>query len=248
MSSTQLNLTSVSFGETTQNIISGLQNDLDFHDVTLVCDEYQQIKAHKVVLASFSKFFKNILAKNPHRHPLIYLKGVSLEDLKVIIDFIYRGEATVNKESLEDVLQLSKDLEIRGLVEDHNIIGNIDEQRETEVESSETDIGAELTENEAREMLSIYEPVKSEKNEAKQHIYKTTKERSHPCEKCEYTATNLANLRRHNRIDHIKQQFLCDNCLYITNRNDSLLRHKRSKHNFKDEKCSISQVPYPKLL
>ena len=136
MSPTQLQLTSVNFGDLSQNIISGLRNDFDFHDVTLICDGDQQIKAHKVVLASVSQFFKNILTKNPHQHPLIYLKGVIMKDLKAIVDFIYRGEITIDQESLENMLQLSRDLEIRGIIEDQNVMGKIVGHIEKESDST----------------------------------------------------------------------------------------------------------------
>ena len=129
MASTQLQISSVDFSELSKGVLTELWNDTNFHDVTLVCDGDQQVKAHKVVLASFSQFFKNILTKNPHQHPLIYIKGVNLENLKAILDFIYSGEVTIDQDSLDSLLQLSKDLEIRGLFEGHSFMGNIAGQR-----------------------------------------------------------------------------------------------------------------------
>ena len=41
-----------------------LRKDTDFLDVTLVCEDYQQIGAHKVILAAVSLFFQNRLMKN----------------------------------------------------------------------------------------------------------------------------------------------------------------------------------------
>ena len=56
--------------------LKDLLDDTDFSDVTLVCDDAQQLKAHKVVLAHNSTFFRNILVTNPHPYPLLYMKGV----------------------------------------------------------------------------------------------------------------------------------------------------------------------------
>ena len=42
-----------------------LREDKDFFDVTLACED-DQIEAHKMILASCSPFFRNILRKNPH--------------------------------------------------------------------------------------------------------------------------------------------------------------------------------------
>ena len=72
-----------------------LRNDVDFADVTLACEEGQQVKAHKVILAAASPFFQNILKKTQHPHPLIYTRALKLEDLVAIVDFLYYGEANV---------------------------------------------------------------------------------------------------------------------------------------------------------
>merc|ERR1712096_171688 len=59
-----------------------LRDDKDFFDVTLACDE-NQLQAHKVILSACSPFFRSVLKKNPHQHPLLYLKGVKYEDIQV---------------------------------------------------------------------------------------------------------------------------------------------------------------------
>ena len=64
----------------------------DFFDVTLACGEgEQQISAHKVILAACSPFFRNVLRRNPHQHPLLYLKGVTYSDLQSVLSFMYHG-------------------------------------------------------------------------------------------------------------------------------------------------------------
>ena len=52
--SAKFKISSGQVGNLSQNILLELKNDKDFLDVTLVCDGYKQIQAHKVVLASFS--------------------------------------------------------------------------------------------------------------------------------------------------------------------------------------------------
>ena len=49
----------------------GLRSDTDFCDVTLACEDGQQLEAHKVILAASSPFFQNMLRKNKHPHPLV---------------------------------------------------------------------------------------------------------------------------------------------------------------------------------
>ena len=73
-----------------------LREENDFADVTLACEDGQQIEAHKVILASSSPFFQNLLKKNKHPHPLIYMKGIKHEILLAVVDFLYLGEANVS--------------------------------------------------------------------------------------------------------------------------------------------------------
>ena len=56
-----------------------LRDDKDFFDVTLACDD-EQIQVHKVIISACSPFFRNVLRKNPHQHPLLYLKDVKFTD------------------------------------------------------------------------------------------------------------------------------------------------------------------------
>ena len=82
-----------------ENILSGfkdLRREKEFTDVTLACEDGNQVEAHKVVLTSFSPLFKNLLKSNKHQHPMIYMRGVKFEELDAILDFLYCGEANVH--------------------------------------------------------------------------------------------------------------------------------------------------------
>ena len=89
------------FGENITSSFKVLREDTEFTDVTLACEDCQQIEAHKVVLALSSPFFMDILKKNKHPHPLIYLRGLKSTDLVAILDFLYHGEANVFQENLD---------------------------------------------------------------------------------------------------------------------------------------------------
>ena len=103
------------FQENLNSAFGVLRNDQDFADVTLVCEDGTQIETHKTVLASSSPFFMEILKKNKHPHPMIYMKGLKAEALVAMVDFLYYGEANVNQESLEIFLGLAEELRLRGL-------------------------------------------------------------------------------------------------------------------------------------
>jgi len=111
-------LTSKDFASSASETFKRLLTDKDFADVTLACDGNQQISAHKVILSSSSQLFHNILHKNPHQHPLIYLNGIDYADIQSIIDFMYLGQAQVEQSHLEQFLLSAKKLQVNGLMED----------------------------------------------------------------------------------------------------------------------------------
>ena len=88
----------------------------DFTDVTLACEDGKQVEAHKVILATSSPFFKNLLGTIKHPHPLVYMRGVKSEDLVALLDFLYRGEANVFQENLNTFLAIAEELEVKELM------------------------------------------------------------------------------------------------------------------------------------
>jgi len=93
-----------------------LRDDKDFFDVTLACED-EQIQAHKVILSACSPFFRNVLRRNPHQHPLLYLKGVNYTDLQSVLNFMYHGEVNVAQEELNSFLSVAEDLRVKGLTQ-----------------------------------------------------------------------------------------------------------------------------------
>ena len=92
-----------------------LRKGRDLTDVTLACEDGQQLEAHKVILAASSPFFLDLLKKNRHPHPLIYMRGFKSEMLSAILDFLYFGEANVREENLDSFLGLADELTLTGL-------------------------------------------------------------------------------------------------------------------------------------
>ena len=89
------------FQENLNSAFGGFRNDQDFADVTLVCEDGTQIESHRVILATSSPFFMEVLKKSKHPHPLIFMKGFSSVDLMAMVDFLYFGEANVCQENLD---------------------------------------------------------------------------------------------------------------------------------------------------
>ena len=109
-----------------------LREEKDFFDVTLACDD-DQLQAHKVILSTCSPFFRNILRRNPHQHPLLYLKGVSYSNLQSVLNFMYHGEVSVAQEELNSFLSVAEDLRVKGLTQNQS--GSQSTRKENEYKS-----------------------------------------------------------------------------------------------------------------
>jgi len=102
-----------------ENAISSngiLRMENEFADVTLACEDRQQVEVHKVIMASSSPFFLNLLRRNKQPHPLIYMRGLKSEDLVAMVDFLYFGEANVYQENLDSFLAVAEELQLKGLM------------------------------------------------------------------------------------------------------------------------------------
>jgi len=96
-----------------------IREEKDFFDCTLSCGA-KQIQAHKLILSACSPFFQTILKQNTHQHPLLYLKGVEINNLQSVLNFMYHGEVNVAQEELNSFLSVAEDLQIKGLTQNNS--------------------------------------------------------------------------------------------------------------------------------
>ncbi|CAG7818345.1 unnamed protein product [Allacma fusca] len=84
-------------------------------DVTLSC-QGKFIKAHKLVLGACSPYFQEIFDRHGTTpHPVIIMNGLKFEDIKSIVEFMYKGEVKVCESDLEGLLATAESLQIKGL-------------------------------------------------------------------------------------------------------------------------------------
>jgi len=95
-----------------------------FFNVTLCCDDDSQVDAHKTILSACSPFFRSVLKRNPHQHPLLYLKGVKYKEMVAILDFMYMGEVNVAQDELNSFLAVAEDLRVKGLTQGNSESSN----------------------------------------------------------------------------------------------------------------------------
>ena len=105
------------FESNISSALKDLKDDEDFLNVTLIAGE-DQVKAHKLILSACSPFFRTILKRNKHHHPLLYLRGVTYPDLLALLDFMYYGEVNIAQDSLNSFLSVAEELKIKGLTQE----------------------------------------------------------------------------------------------------------------------------------
>ena len=116
MSNKLLSVAWEEFSSNISDLFQYVRKSEDLTDVTLVCDD-GELNAHKLMLYGGSEFFKGVLRKVPHQHPVIYIRGVKIIHLESILDFIYHGEVNIAEDDLNTLLDVAQDLKIKGLCE-----------------------------------------------------------------------------------------------------------------------------------
>lgn len=83
-----------------QTMFSQLLDREAFCDVTLAC-EGQTLRAHRVVLCACSTFFDSILTNRyTDKDPIVIMKDCKFEDIRCLIEFMYKGEINVEHVSI----------------------------------------------------------------------------------------------------------------------------------------------------
>ena len=94
----KLNLNWMDFQKNLSASHQSLRENPDYSDVTLVCEDDQEIEAHRIILTACSTFFDTMLQRNNHSHPIVYMRGTKTKDLVAIVDYIYCGKANIYEE------------------------------------------------------------------------------------------------------------------------------------------------------
>merc|ERR1712129_121469 len=250
------------FPNDTVSAFKDMLKDEHFTNVTLVTDGNKHIKAHKVILSSFSPFFKDILINNPHQHPLIYLRGVKYEYLQAMVHFMYLGQTKINLENVNDFIKVASDLQVKGLCssepskdeqepkeEDKTVL---DTTIEEEVESMETIIDdREQDDNLAikeestdcapiREAIHASTVLDSEKDAEDKDIALLDAEKVNiPCEfsDCNYVAAQRRYLREHRQAIHEGIKYPCELCDHKGSTKSNLKKHVQIRHTEEKYPC-----------
>uniref|UniRef100_A0A1B6DRC3 HMG box domain-containing protein n=1 Tax=Clastoptera arizonana TaxID=38151 RepID=A0A1B6DRC3_9HEMI len=110
-------------------------------DVTLSC-QGKFIKAHKMVLSACSPYFQELFKQHQVSHPVIIINGMKFLDVKLIVEFMYKGEIKVQESDLSGVLLAAETLQIKGL---SNVRNKYEQSKNTEVPEAPSESPAPST-------------------------------------------------------------------------------------------------------
>lgn len=98
------------------NVFESLLQSENLVDVTIAV-EGKFLKAHKIVLSACSPYFESMfVTQTPaEKHPILIFHDMKFAHLKTLLDFMYRGEISIDERDLSDVLKVAEALSIRGL-------------------------------------------------------------------------------------------------------------------------------------
>jgi tramtrack len=91
-----------------------------------------------MVLSACSPYFQALFVNHPEKHPIVILKDVPFADMKSLLDFMYRGEVSVDQERLSAFLRVAESLRIKGLTEVNDDKPSNRDQSETPPTSNST--------------------------------------------------------------------------------------------------------------
>ena len=98
-----------------QKVLSKYVNKESFTDVTLVSDDFQSFKAHKLVLSAFSKVIERLLLISSKEHTVLHLRGFKGPIIQKMLKMMYFGEVNMEDYELLEFHNLVSDLKIVGL-------------------------------------------------------------------------------------------------------------------------------------
>ena len=227
-----------------------LRNEHELTDVTLVCKDGEQLEAHKIVLASCSPFFMDLFKRNKHTHPLIYLRGIGVEDLVAMIEFLYTGEANILAKNLDTFLTLANELKLKDFTS-----GSL-EMKTTQVkktEQSAVDFGQPVPFPEKRKQskakeeptnLNDFDNIPMDEEQPNNQIKSMQSEESAAkpegelkngmkfCKVCGKEEANVQNVIKHIQSNHITDitKQTCNLCEKTYKRRNALLQHISNCH------------------
>ena len=219
------------------------------HDVRLMSEDYHEVSAHRLVLSACSEYFRNIFKNSKKQDTLICLDGITNEDLKNVLDYIYLGEAQIFQDKLDRFLSVAERLKLEGLLSKEEVdskyaeepeYGQTFDKNETETSSEEDTIimrnsHQKVPQNSSKKIVQKFDNV-AECAEIDLKIKENVEvllDGSRKCALCNKVVPGKGstNFRNHFEKYHMEGlSFDCPNCDKTFRSRGSLSNHKMRHH------------------
>ena len=123
-----------------QHMIEEMYSTDYLADVTLICEDQRSLRAHKVILGASSPVFRNINENFREKESVIYLKGIKYEQMESVLRFMYLGEVKISEDSMNGLLNVAKEFQIKGLLREE-VKGGAQEIKKETAEDVQNKIG-----------------------------------------------------------------------------------------------------------
>ena len=107
---------SLTFKADISNTLETIQGGTSFTDVIFLCDSRAQFNAHKLILSAQSPFFRNIFLENTNKTSSIIMPGMKEHIIQKILNYIYKGEASVPKDEVSEFMACAEALGLKQLL------------------------------------------------------------------------------------------------------------------------------------
>ena len=219
------------------NTFAGLRRGEDFSDVTLVSEDGQLLKAHKILLSATSPLLDTILKSQDHPNPLIFMRGANGDVLNSLLDFIYFGQVELRADQLEKFMALANELKVRGLSKEENLANgkNDEEKKKAPLEAFDRKEERRIT----KEYKSDEEMKEDAINVSGDAVWENNAAGEiFNCNLCEKTSSTLKGLEKHHSRSHsFKKEklpdtpvFACNLCDKTSTSKGGLQKHKIRHH------------------
>ena len=98
---TKLDINRKSFNYHILDNMKHLLTSNQFADVTLVCDDNTQFRAHSFVLSACSSVFSNLFNGESQSNATVFLKGIDQRDVSQMLQFMYHGKASFSEDRMQ---------------------------------------------------------------------------------------------------------------------------------------------------
>lgn len=223
-----MNIQNTDYDDHIKTSFRGLYENQKFSDVSIMADDFEEFKGHRIILSQASPLLDKLMMFN---NPLVYLRGVNSEVLKTILEYIYTGSVMLKEDQVSTFIRIAQELKIRNL------------------SKSASDCSEPLTPNQTPNDSTTSKRLTDEPKpeNIKEQTGKTCDnehdKKKFSCDQCGYSSSRKPDLKKHQLRQH-KTTFACESCDYTSSEENHLKIHNSYVHRTDDIKRESMDKSY----